>query len=73
MAHSQVGEEATDLVASKIGRGVAADESLKFSDPEAVGLQGPTGVVAEANRRLKIAVLLLPGSAPSRRQRVGGG
>ena len=42
---------------------------LLLGDPESVGLQGPEGVVAEEDRRLEVAVFLLPGSAgaPCRR------
>ena len=44
LAHSQVGQEAVNLLGSEIGGGSAADETLKLGNPEAIGLQGPGGI-----------------------------
>src|ERR1019366_9418612 len=72
LAHRQVGEEAAHLLGSKAGCRAAADKALKPGNPEAVGLQGPGGVVAEEDRRLEVTVFLLPGSATSWHPRPGG-
>jgi hypothetical protein len=71
LAHRQVGEEAAHLLGSKAGCRAAADKTLKPGNPETVGLQGSGGVVAEEDRRLEVAVFLLPGSAASWRRWCG--
>ena len=65
LAHRQIREEAAHLLGSKARCRPAADEALKPGNPEAVGLQGSGRVVAQEDRRLELAVFLLPGSAAS--------
>ncbi len=63
MLDGQRGKEAANLLVAEFGGGSAADESLKTSDPKAIGFEGAGGIVAELDGAFQVVEFPLPGSS----------
>jgi len=62
IAHRELREKATHLVAAELVSGPAVNKGLKLPHPEAIGSEGFPGVVPELDSSLQVAEFLLPGS-----------